>query len=264
MHRVPNITLLDYLSAPSYHWIHHPLLMGVLMVSALTILICGLAQLVHLSDMFQSWPWRYGSYIYGPTAREDRLKFPVAMLGVVLPLCWIWFSLSDSRYVIEARGILLNTTASPITATAGREKWTVLADGDCSITIYKWDVEPAPVLRVQGAAYPVPGKAAFVYVHGEKQVKVQTVIYWKGDRGPADLAAGLAKEQPTLSQEYQVLLALYKMRGLVPTPETDRIVQPGVTEIGRLEDHLFPPGASAPSKLKADSPGAYYEVRIER
>lgn len=258
------ITLIDYLTAPSYHWYHHLLMMEALLVSALTILLCALAQLVHLSDMFQSWPWRYDSD-YG------RKKFLVALLGVVVPVCWVWFCFSESRYDTVAHGILLNTTTAPITATDGSEKWAVPPGGNSDITIMKWDVQPVPVLTVQGMVYPLPEKSQFVAVHGLKQVIVEKVLYKQnGDRQfinlPALLETILAKERSTLSPaeivENETQLAIYKAMGVKPTPDTTRLLKSGITVVGRLGDKLLPPGVSAPDKLDGKSLGDFYEVRI--
>lgn len=266
MNKSATITLIDYLTAPSYHWSHHPLLMGVLMVSALTFLLCALAQIVHLSDMFQSWPWRYDSDPW-------RRKFLVALLWVVLPLCWVWFCFSESRYGTVAHGILLNTTTAPITATDGSEKWTVTPDGNADITIRKWDVHPAPLLTVQGVAFKVPDNSQFVAVHGLKRVIVEKVLYKKnGDRQysnfPAILATTLEKERSTLSRaeivDYETQLAIYKAMGRMPTPDSTRLLKPGITAIGSLGDKLLPPGVSAPDKLDGRSQGSYYEVRVGR
>lgn len=258
------ITLIDYLTAPSYHWCHHLLMMEALLASALTILLCALAQLVHLSDMFQSWPWRYDS-------DTGRKKFLVALLGVVVPVCWVWFCFSESRYGTVAHGILLNTTTAPITATDGSEKWTVPPDGNADITIMKWDVQPVPVLTVQGSVYSLPEKSQFVVVHGLKQVMVEEVLYKQnGDRQfinlPAMLETMLAKERSTLSQaeivDYETQLASFKAMGLMPTPDTTRLLKHGITAVGHLGDKLLPPGVSAPKKLEGERHGNFYEVRI--
>lgn len=258
------ITLMDYLTAPSYHWYHHLLMMEALLVSALTILLCALAQFVYLSDMFQSWPWRYDS-------DSGRKKFLVALLGVVLPVCWVWFCFSESRYGTVAHGILLNTTTAPITATDGSEKWTVPPDGNCIVTIRKWDVQPVPVLTVQGLAYQVPNNSIFVAIHGLKRVVVEKVLYKQnGDRQfinlPALLETILAKERSTLSPaeivENETQLAIYKAMGVKPTPDTTRLLKSGITVVGRLGDKLLPPGVSAPDKLEGEHHGNFYEVRI--
>ncbi len=259
-----SITLIDYLTTPSYHWSHHLLVMEALLVSALTLLLCALAQLVHLSDMFQSWPWHYNS-------GTGRRKFLVAMLGVLLPVCWVWFCFSESRYDIVAHGIVLNTTAAAITATAGTEKWMVPPDGSADITIMKWDVQPVPVLTVQGVVYPLPEKSQFVVVHGLKRVIVEKVLYKQnGDRQyanlPALLETILAKERSTLSPteviENETQLAIYKAMGVMPTPDTTRLLKPGITAVGSLGDKLLLPGMSAPGKADGKSHGDFYEVRV--
>ena len=267
MHDLPRITLFDYLTTPSYFWEHYPTSMAALLIAPTAVsLLCALAQLVHLSDMFQAVPWRYDPYTHGSDTREGGRKFLMAVFGIILPICWVYFLVcSEVRYWTVARGVIVNTSSRPLTVTDGSESWTVPADGNRAVTVYKWDVQPPPVLTLQGAACPVPGDSTFVVVQGDKRVSVEKVVYRDGDRVPGVFAAVVDKDPSNIPPGYQILLDQYKMYGVVHTSGgLKRVLKPGINPVGSLADSIFPPGESAPSKREGAGQGVFYEVVVEK